>query len=921
MQTVLQCLALRPKLIFDQLLMHLQAPTAPLGLVLLADLLHHPGTASLLQTHPLCMAVLRLAETTDSLPLMLHTAFVVLGLLPGVVVGSPLTVGRSIALLGRVLAFRKHEPIWDDDGGGDALFSRPGSAMKRNGGGGGAATPALAPDCGRSSSPHTTTKQHATGLVPDLPHTVDGTTTTTTPDRTADVRTGSQLSSFAPATLVDMQQALFLAVYAVAPLELLAWARSLPASKSVLQASAQHHFRMVRLHPALFAPAADAEVLPAAVNECATLPEVLLEPLVLSAGAAATGDELLEPPVLNAAPQAAGAGLSAGAAAPGYVSGLTASHGHFVVGAADSGAASDVYVEGAVVHNDAPAVQGVDQAARDDAAATERASKLRASVRAVSALIDERGAAEGEGGEPVAGDAVLSNPALLGEPLLLAVHSPSTVGGGGGGGGGRGGGGSGTNANNSSVMAMTSLLQSVHAAVDQLKHNTIHLTEVNADGAGADSGVESETAELLSELFLLRTQIVYEQHMRQQLQHRLWAVHAHQQPYHHHSAGFSPAATAAGGIAAAAASAVDGLGLAVLGPSWLQPSENTTPPRAQSPVTVGGGAGGDRRQSGAGSAGDRRQSGVSYADSPTPATHRDEQTSPVGNVNAGSGGGGGGGIGSGVAGGGTDAKCLDDGILSPSSSGGGSKINETTKSAYEAYDAVVQAELHRAATEADGLKQRTHELEALLYPLRDQVAELQAKLGESMAVVLELRGEQSKLRAGKAQQGEMEEKIKVLTEQLLQWQKAEPARAHVAKSLKQARSWITNMDTQIVALEADLVLSLAEGREKGVELSAAEVSSARLQGEVQQLHDAMEKQEELLELAQMTTAAQIRAVESKYATTKRINLALEAKLRGRSEELEQLRCQSMVAVPVPDGGGSSGGGGGYSAAVVGLALA
>ena len=859
LRTLLDCLRLQPGAVFDSVWWVLSNNTATLALMLICDLLRHQHVATELQKHPLCEAVLKIAEAGDRLPLVLQAVYVVLALLPGLGAKSPLTIERSIAIFERLLTWRKHEAIFDDDEEDDALFARRRSSPSSDSpppqvtaelaassisAAAGTATgvaaaaaaaaaaasivadstgsstrtraskvPAVAANDANTASP---LGQHGNNVHDDAAASparsksnaskpegdagagagagagrgVTGAVTNTAAVATA---AGSRLSSgrfrsnaaagpaaaaadvgaesvgtattdekawesvgggkreakkttFSPAVLPDVQSALFLAIYAAAPLQLLEWARQLPKSKSVLRASVQAYFSTVQLHPSLFGCAESNS------TAALSLPEMLLLPSRSIAGAAmGKSDE---------------SGKANGGAKNLKVDGE-----------------EDVSKpNGGVNTPDLP-----DTAAPPAAAAAAAASsKLAASALAISNLLGK-----GDLENRDMGESVLLRRAAAARPLpssttatatitpALAVHAEVPAAGA---------------HTKEYAEEMTKLLTSLQEAVAELK-------------AG---GTPSNHSELLSELFLLRTQIVYEQYMRHRLQQRLWSVQQHHQPQ---------------------MASADGLTAAQL----------------------------SRHRRARSSSGDQ---GSTFAVSPTPSSQ---------------------------------PTVLSSSITATTTQQQQQQQQQQRRTSPTAYDAVLQQELEQARLENDALMQRVREQGVSLTPLRDEVTTLRAEIETCKATILELQSQEVQLKVGRAEQAALEGKIRELTEQLLEWEQMEPARAHVAKSLKQARMWIQTMDSQIESLEEDLAASLSTSAEKGIELSAADVKVVQLETQVQGLQDAMEKQAELLELSQMTAAAQIRSVESKYSTTKRINLALEAKLRARSEELEQLRIAVAAA--------------------------
>eukprot|EP00039_Didymoeca_costata_P006242 m.88598 g.88598 ORF g.88598 m.88598 type:complete len:695 (+) comp13176_c0_seq1:172-2256(+) len=204
---------------------------------------------------------------------------------------------------------------------------------------------------------------------------------------------------------------------------------------------------------------------------------------------------------------------------------------------------------------------------------------------------------------------------------------------------------------------------------------------------------------------------------------------------------------------------------------------------------------------------------------------------------------------------------------------------------------VTKAKLNDVCSLNERLVQQIASLEEELQPLKIEVGNLKSECEGHLAQLRESELKQKNLQKRIFAQSEFEKRVEAITKQLVVLDKNSPTRKTIDLGLRQATNMVKEMDIQSELREQDLAEALEAIAYKETELRAAESKEAHLESVVAELETSLRNQRELLDLAQRTATAQVRSVESKYNSAKKINISLERQLRMLTSEVEKLRLE------------------------------
>ena len=118
------------------------------------------------------------------------------------------------------------------------------------------------------------------------------------------------------------------------------------------------------------------------------------------------------------------------------------------------------------------------------------------------------------------------------------------------------------------------------------------------------------------------------------------------------------------------------------------------------------------------------------------------------------------------------------------------------------------------------------------------------------------------------------------------WERGVPARAVMSEYIERAEARAADQQRRIAALRAEVDAVSAERSTRESEAVVVQAQAAELLRELNEQRETVARQGDMLDQFQLSAAARIDAVETKYATLKAINVGLESALSAVRLELD-----------------------------------
>lgn len=197
--------------------------------------------------------------------------------------------------------------------------------------------------------------------------------------------------------------------------------------------------------------------------------------------------------------------------------------------------------------------------------------------------------------------------------------------------------------------------------------------------------------------------------------------------------------------------------------------------------------------------------------------------------------------------------------------------------------------LDELSIENEKLSEQNRKLEAQVEPSRAEIEKLKADLYKSAAEIAMLHSKEAKLQDGATERGSLDKKVGALTDTLMQSEKLLADDSEFADLLSRTSFNIENLLSEHTAVKAQVTSLKAKLVDRDVRLTALAAEKLALGTRCKEAAVAADQLREVLNKANLESAAKLRAVQHKYASVKQINVLLEDRIAELFSELEHHR--------------------------------